>query len=61
VLSWSGDLNPYKDGSLGVVEPGAYADLLIVEGNPLTDLTVLRDRDNLKVIMKDGKFHKNLL
>jgi imidazolonepropionase-like amidohydrolase len=61
VLDWSGELNPYKDGKLGVIETGAYADLLIVEGNPLVDLTVLRDRNNLRVIMKDGRFHKNTL
>jgi imidazolonepropionase-like amidohydrolase len=61
VLGWSGELNPYKDGTLGVIEAGAYADLLIVDGNPLEDLTVLRDRSNLRVIMKDGQFHKNTL
>lgn len=61
VLSWSGELNPYKDGSLGVIESGAYADLLIVDGNPLEDLTVLRKRENLRVIMKDGKIYKNTL
>jgi imidazolonepropionase-like amidohydrolase len=61
VLGWSGELNPYKDGTLGVIEAGSYADLLIVDGNPLEDLTVLRDRSNLRVIMKDGQFHKNTL
>ncbi len=61
VLGWSGGLNPYKDGTLGTIEPGAYADLLIVDGNPLEDLTILRDRSNLRVIMKDGQFHKNAL
>jgi imidazolonepropionase-like amidohydrolase len=61
VLGWSGGLNPYKDGTLGTIEVGGYADLLIIEGNPLEDLTVLRDRSNLKVIMKDGRFHKNTL
>lgn len=61
VLGWSGDLNPYKEGTLGVIEPGAYADLLVIDGNPLEDLTVLRDRNNLRVIMKDGDFHKNTL
>ncbi len=56
------ELDPYPDGRLGVIEPGAYADLLIVDGNPLADLTVLRDyRKNLRVIMKDGEFFKNTL
>jgi imidazolonepropionase-like amidohydrolase len=61
VLSWSGELNPYKDGSLGVIEPGAYADLLLVTGNPLEDLSVLRDQDNLVIIMKDGEIFKSSL
>ena len=34
-------LNPYKEGKLGVVEEGAYADLLLVDGNPLEDITVI--------------------
>jgi imidazolonepropionase-like amidohydrolase len=61
VLSWCGELNPFKEGPLGVIEGGAYADLLIIDGNPLEDLTVLRDRDNLVVIMKDGNVYKNTL
>ncbi len=61
VLSWSGELNPYKDGPLGVIEPGAYADLLLIDGNPLEDLTVLRDRANLAIIMKDGVTYKNTI
>jgi imidazolonepropionase-like amidohydrolase len=56
------ELDPYPDGRLGVIEPGAYADLLVVDGNPLEDLTVLRDyRKNLRVIMKDGKIYKNTI
>jgi imidazolonepropionase-like amidohydrolase len=56
------ELDPYPDGKLGVIEPGAYADILIVEGNPLEDLTVLRDyRSNLRLIMKDGAIYKNTL
>jgi imidazolonepropionase-like amidohydrolase len=35
--------------------------LLLIDGNPLEDLTVLRDRDNLTVIMKDGEIYKNTL
>ncbi len=61
VLSWSGGLNPFKEGPLGVVKEGAYADLLLIDGNPLEDLTVLRDRNNLTVIMKDGEIYKNTL
>jgi len=62
ILALSGDLNPYKEGPLGVVKPGAYADLLIVDGNPLEDIKVLGDPDNnLKMIMKDGVVYKNTL
>jgi imidazolonepropionase-like amidohydrolase len=44
---------------LGVVVPGAYADLLVVEGNPLNDIRVLTTPEStLKLIMKDGQVHK---
>ena len=49
----SGPRNPYP-GRLGVVEPGALADLLLVDGDPLADLDLLADPANLRVIMKDG-------
>ncbi len=44
---------------LGTIAPGAYADLLVVEGDPLTDLRVMLDpRNNPKLIMKDGVIYK---
>jgi imidazolonepropionase-like amidohydrolase len=47
---------------LGTIAPGAYADLLVVEGDPLIDLRVLFDpQRNLKFIMKDGVIYKNEL
>ena len=56
------DLDPYPDGRLGVIAPGAYADLLIVKGNPLQSLDMFRDYKNtIQVVMKDGKFFKNQL
>lgn len=60
LLKLSGPRNPYP-GDLGVVKEGAYADLLLVEGNPLHDLKAVTNRDNLKIIMKDGKIYKNTL
>jgi len=66
-------LDPYFEGDLGVIKAGAYADILIVDGNPLEDLTVIGanekwfdapDRDEIKtmkMIMKDGKIYKNTL
>ena len=53
--------NPYPDGPLGVIEEGAYADILLIKGNPLDDLTILRDRNNVQMIMKDGEVFKNQL
>ena len=60
LFKMSGLRNPYP-GDLGVVKEGAYADLLLVEGNPLKDLSAVTDQGNLKVIMKDGKIYKNTL
>jgi imidazolonepropionase-like amidohydrolase len=60
LLALSGRRNPY--GKLGVIEVGALADLLLVNGNPLEDISVLEDPKNkLTVIMKDGKICKNTL
>ena len=51
-----------EKGTLGTIAEGAYADLLIVEGNPLADLGVLMNpQKNLKFIMKDGVAYKNEL
>jgi imidazolonepropionase-like amidohydrolase len=59
LLTLSGLRNPYP-GKLGVVEEGAFADLLLVDGNPLEDLNLVSDPErNFKVIMKDGKIYKN--
>ncbi len=50
------------EGEIGVVAPGARADLLVVEKSPLDDLGVLRDPErHLRVIVKDGVVHKNTL
>lgn len=47
---------------LGVIAEGAWADLLLVDGDPTRDLNVLGDpHANLKVIIKDGRIHKNTL
>ncbi len=43
---------------LGQIRAGCLADLLLVDGNPLADVTILRDADKLLAIMKDGSFHK---
>lgn len=53
--------NPYPQGKVGVLEKGSFADLLIVEGNPVEDLDILTDKTNMKVIMKGGTVYKNTL
>jgi len=74
VLGWSGGMNPYKDAypdlaeeakaakgiGVGVVEVGAYADVILIDGNPLEDITTI-ERDNVDVVIKDGKIYKNTL
>lgn len=61
LLALSGPRNPYP-GKLGVVEVGALADLLLVNGNPLDDIQLVANPDeNFLVIMKDGKIYKNLI
>jgi len=50
------------EGKLGVVEPGAFADLIVVDGDPVKDLKLFLDQGaHLPVIMKAGQFHKNAL
>ncbi len=69
----TGKNNPYP-GKLGVIKEGALADLLIVDGNPLEDITVIganpkyfdaKPRNQgiktIRIIMKDGKIYKNTL
>jgi imidazolonepropionase-like amidohydrolase len=61
LMALSGFLNPYP-GRLGVVEEGALADLLLVDGNPLENIELVKDPGkNFLVIMKDGVIFKNTL
>src|SRR5262249_11926923 len=61
LLELSGKRNPYP-GRLGVVEEGALADLLLVDGDPIANIALITDPEkNLLVIMKDGKVYKNLI
>jgi imidazolonepropionase-like amidohydrolase len=73
LLQKTGDLNPYPLGPVGVIEEGAYADILLVEGNPLEDASVLGANElwydappregveGIDLIMKDGVIYKNTL
>jgi imidazolonepropionase-like amidohydrolase len=59
LFALSGLRNPYP-GKLGVVEQGALADLLLVDGNPLQDINLIADPANkFLIIMKDGIIYKN--
>jgi imidazolonepropionase-like amidohydrolase len=60
VLGFSGEMNPYKDGTLGTIAEGGYADIILVKGNPLKDLDAIK-RDNVDFVMKDGLVYKNWL
>ncbi len=62
LLNLSGKRSPYQDGKLGEISEGAYADLILIEGNPLENLKLVEDpENNFKLIMKDGKIFKNTL
>jgi imidazolonepropionase-like amidohydrolase len=61
LLALSGLRNPYP-GKLGVIEEGALADLLLVDGDPIANIKLIEEpAKNFLVIMKDGKVFKNEL
>ncbi len=60
VLAMSGPArSPYREGPLGVIEEGAYADILLWQGDPTRDIKIIEDEDKLQLIMKDGELYKN--
>jgi len=62
LLALSGPRNPYPEGKLGVIEQGAYADLLLVDGNPIKNIKLVEDPEkNFLIIMKDGVIYKNVV
>jgi imidazolonepropionase-like amidohydrolase len=61
LLALSGLRSPYE-GKLGVVEAGALADLLLVDGDPIANIDLIADpARNFVVIIKDGRIYKNTL
>jgi len=61
LIALCGPRSPYP-GKLGVIEEGAYADLLLVDGNPLENIDLIGDPEkNFAIIMKDGIIYKNTL
>jgi len=62
LLSLSGERSPYKAGALGVVAEGAYADLILVDGNPLENIELIAEPGkNFKLIVKDGVIYKDAM
>ena len=62
LLELAGPRHPYAAGPLGRIEAGAYADLILVDGNPLEDIDLVGDAEaNFDLIMKDGVIFKNAL
>ena len=54
---WGGEIMGMGD-ELGLVKEGYLADLLLVDGDPTADVTIMQDKARLKMIMKDGAYHK---
>lgn len=62
LLNLSGKRNPYQKGALGVIEEGAYADMIILNQNPLKNIQLIENpHENFQLIMKDGVIYKNTL
>ena len=62
LVKMCGPRDPYPEGLLGVIKEGAYADMILVDGNPLENLDLVADADkNFVIIMKDGVIYKNTL
>jgi len=62
LIKMCGPRNPYPLGPIGVIQKGAYADLILVDGNPLENIDLVADAGkNFVLIMKDGKIYKNII
>ena len=74
LMALTGDMNPYPGAKLGVIEVDAFADLILVDGNPLEDLSFVGASkkmfgesrptpsvDTIKLVMKNGVIYKNIL
>lgn len=47
-----------REHELGKIQPGYYADCILVNGDPLEDIEILQDHDRLDIIMINGRVHK---
>jgi len=53
--------NDFIEAKLGVIEEGAWADILVWKGNPIRDVKLILEESNLKLVMKGGNVYKNRL
>ncbi len=62
LLALSGPRNPYQDGKLGEISEGAYADFILIDGNPLNDIDLIsKHEEKFVLIVKDGIVYKNAI
>jgi imidazolonepropionase-like amidohydrolase len=62
VFALSGERNPYLAGKLGEISEGAYADMILVDGDPMSEIKLLAEPEkNFVLIVKDGVVFKNKL
>lgn len=62
LFEMAGERNSYRGGKLGVIAEGAWADMILVDGDPLADLSLIGNPEvNFKLIVKDGQVVKNAL
>lgn len=62
LFALSGPRNPYKEARLGVLQDGAWADMILVDGDPTKDINLIADPErNFVVIIKNGTLYKNIL
>jgi imidazolonepropionase-like amidohydrolase len=58
IVSWSGEMNPYKAHRLGVISEDAWGDAVLLDGNPLEDITMVRP-DHIEAVIKGGVVYKS--
>lgn len=62
LFEMAGERNTYQGGKLGVIAEGAWADMILVDGDPIEDISVIADPDrNFPLIVKNGRIVKNAL
>jgi imidazolonepropionase-like amidohydrolase len=56
--AWGAPLMKMGEKQLGYIREGCLADILLVDGDPLSDITILQDKSRILAVMKDGEFHR---